>query len=230
MKSQKQFHGDKVTDWEKKYITLFMNSAANIIVFEGLDGAGTTTQSARLTRNVQDAGRSVFQTCEPTDSPMGKLIRKVLRGDVPATPRSLAYLFAADRDDHLFSERGMIARAEAGELVISDRYFYSSLAYQSIDTPYEEVSEINSRFPHPQIIIYLDTPPEVCLDRLSGRESRDTFETLSFQEKVYAAYERAFSALPDEVTLLRFDGTLPIDGLEQRIFQEVSQIMNIASP
>ncbi len=204
---------------------------ANTIVFEGLDGAGTTTQTELLADTLKELGQSVLQTCEPTDSIIGKLIRRALRGEFSITPKALAFLFAADREDHIRNHKtGMQVFADAGGIVITDRYFFSSLAYQSIDTPYEEIALINQNFPYPQIIVYLDTPPKVCMSRLSNRTSHDQFEQLDFQEKVYLMYERAFDALPENCRLIRFDGTQEINALSRRIFEQVSQIISIASP
>ncbi|NQT61097.1 MAG: dTMP kinase, partial [Bacteroidetes bacterium] len=187
------------------------NILHNVIVFEGLDGAGTTTQAKLLAQGYRNSGRKAFLTCEPTDSPIGKLIRQVLRGDIEITPRSLAFLFAADRDNHLYNSiNGLESAGTQGEIVVSDRYFFSSLAYQSIGTPYDEVKSINGFFPFPEIVIYIDTPPAICINRIENREDRDDFETLEFQEKVYDSYEKAFHEMPENSHLIRFDGTLEI--------------------
>ena len=207
------------------------NILQNVIVFEGLDGAGTTTQARLLAQRYRNSGREVMLTCEPTDSPIGKLIRQVLRGDILITSRSLAFLFAADRENHLFNVKdGFISAVSRGKIVVSDRYFFSSLAYQSIGTPYDEVNAINSYFPFPQVVIYIDTPPAVCINRIENRKDRDAFETLEFQEKVYNSYEKAFHEMPENSHLIRFDGTLGISVLEREIFTAVSQIISIASP
>ncbi|MCK5155609.1 MAG: dTMP kinase [Spirochaetales bacterium] len=212
-------------------MNILQNILRNVIVFEGLDGAGTTTQASYLSQNFRKAGRKILLTCEPTDSPIGRLIRQVLHGDVQTTPRSLALLFAADRENHIYNSiDGIELAVERNEIVISDRYFFSSLAYQSIDTPYDEVRSINSFFPFPEVIIYIDTPPDICIERIENRKDRDDFETLEFQEKVYNAYEQAFRNLPKGSHLLRFDGTLEKDILEKKIFSTVSQIISIASP
>ncbi len=207
------------------------NILHNVIVFEGLDGAGTTTQAELLAQQYRKSGSKVLLTCEPTNSDIGKLIRQILRGNIRITPRSLAFLFAADRDNHLYNAlNGIVTAADKGQIVISDRYFFSSLAYQSIGAPYNEVEIINSFFPFPEIVIYIDTPPDVCINRIANREVRDDFETLEFQEKVYNLYEKAFCEMPKNSHLFRFDGTMDIAVLEREIFSAVSQIISIASP
>ncbi|MBR5669002.1 MAG: dTMP kinase, partial [Spirochaetales bacterium] len=102
-------------------------------VLEGLDGAGTTTQLKKLEDYLQSKGTGVFRTAEPTIYETGKFIRKVLSGEIKVPQSTIAYLFAADRDNHINNpEYGIISHLKKGEVVISDRYFFSSFAYQSI--------------------------------------------------------------------------------------------------
>ncbi len=107
-------------------------SRGKFIVFEGLDGAGTTTQLHLLEKNLKEAGVTVFATAEPTDSAIGRLIRSVLRKEISVEPKTLAMLYATDRYEHLYGKGGIIEHLDAGDTVICDRYLYSSIAYQSI--------------------------------------------------------------------------------------------------
>ncbi len=201
------------------------------VVLEGLDGAGTTTQAQLLADRLRANGTDVHLTCEPTDSPVGTLIRQALHGSSALTPRTLAFLFAADREHHIFNPQdGLLHQIQQGRMVISDRYLFSSLAYQSVDTPYNEVALLNSLFPYPELIIYLDTPAEVCMERLQARPTRDRYEEITFQRKVSTCYERSFEHLPTSCTLLRFDGTASVKTLAQQIYSAVCYTMNIASP
>ena len=106
----------------------------NFIVFEGIDGAGTSTQIEILKKRA-DADRFFFTT-EPTDSETGKFLRKMLKGDVELDPCTSAFLFAADRNEHLYGNGGtncgVVAQAQSGKIVVSDRYLFSSLTYQSV--------------------------------------------------------------------------------------------------
>ena len=106
----------------------------NFVVFEGIDGAGTSTQ-IEILKNSEFKDRFFF-TAEPTDSETGKFLRKMLKGDVELDARTSAYLFAADRAEHLWGNSGGNCGVERqcrnGKIAVSDRYFFSSLAYQSV--------------------------------------------------------------------------------------------------
>ena len=111
-----------------------MNILQRLIVLEGLDGAGTTTQMRLLSERLTRDGKPHAATWEPTDGPIGQLLRSILARDTRAHPRSIALLYAADRNEHLYAPViGMEARAKKGEIVICDRYLFSSLAYQSVE-------------------------------------------------------------------------------------------------
>jgi dTMP kinase len=208
-----------------------MNILDNFIVFEGLDGAGTTTQARLLSDHLTATGRSVFLTCEPTDGPIGRLIREILSGSATVTHHALAMLYAADRHDHLYGGQGMLEQLRDHDLVISDRYFYSSVAYQAVDVPKEDVLSYNAPYPHPMIIIYIDTPVSECLKRIdTSRDSRDIFEHEHFQQAVYENYEQMFSEISEQIMFCRIDGRLPIDQIHRQITSFVDQRMSIASP
>ena len=187
----------------------------NFWVLEGLDGAGTTTQINLLGQELEKKGIPFFITHEPTDNPTGKLIRRFLSGEPVVSRSTLAYAFAADRDDHLNNPvYGIRKHIENGEVVVSDRYLFSSLAYQSIDCAPATVRMLNSLFPLPSRIIYIDTPVEASLSRIESRGSgREIFERREYQIKVRSNYESVFSDLPDGCTLIRVDGSLGIDGI-----------------
>ncbi len=199
-----------------------MEILENFIVFEGLDGAGTTTQARLLSEAMQKRSLSTHLTCEPTDHEIGKLIRRVLSGETKITRKALAMLYAADRDDHIFGKDGIKAQLVDNDYVISDRYLFSSEAYQSIDTPFEEVAELNKRFPMPQYLIYIDTPVDHCMKRIeSSRNSKDIFEHTQFQLSVYENYNTALSNLCDGIKLIRIDGTLSIEEIHMQILAEI---------
>ncbi len=157
-------------------------------MLEGLDGAGTTTQMRLLDERLRAGGTPFWATWEPTDGPVGSLIRSILAHEVAAMPRTIAMLYAADRNEHVNRPGGILARAARGELVISDRYLFSSLAYQSVELGIDFVDSLNSAFPLPQCLFFIDTPLEVCQSRLSRRDSRELFDGLEFQARVREAY------------------------------------------
>jgi dTMP kinase len=165
----------------------------NFVVLEGLDGAGTTTQMKLLAERLGREGRPHFATWEPTDGPVGRLIRCVLHREIPARPETVALLFAADRTEHIHApDVGIAARAARGEIVISDRYLFSSLAYQSQACDPGFVRSLNGGFPLPALLIFLDTPVDVCQERLARRGREELYDGHGFQSKVRAEYLRSF--------------------------------------
>lgn len=169
-----------------------MNILKNFIVIEGLDGAGTSTQAKLLSQKIKNS----FLTYEPTDNDIGKLIRRILKKEIGVDYITLAYLFAADRNEHLYSKNGIIERCNRGEIVICDRYLFSSLAYQSLNMPFEKVFELNKDFYFPHITIFLDTSINECINRIKNRnEEKEIFEKKSLQIKILKNYKKTFSFL-----------------------------------
>ena len=106
-----------------------------LIVLEGIDGSGTTTQARLLCEWLAGRGVAVHLTREPSDGPVGRLIREILHGaHAPVAGDTMALLFAADRVDHL--SREVLPALDRGTHVVTDRYYHSSLAYQAIDEAY----------------------------------------------------------------------------------------------
>lgn len=190
----------------------------NFIVFEGLDGAGTTTQMKLLAETCDRQERSCHATFEPTSNSIGRLVRSVLQKQVVTTPLALAMLYAADREDHLNNPvSGIIGKLEAGQLVICDRYLYSSLAYQSVECGFDRIEQLN-QYPSPQFIFYIDTPVHVCMERIERRgNEKELFEKRDFLLKVRSNYERIFSALPEGVRFVRLDGTLSREDIAEQV-------------
>lgn len=184
------------------------------IVFEGLDGAGSSTQAGLLQRNLEERGRRVVLQGEPTAGPIGNLIRQVMRGrllvsaDRGETERQLAYLFAADRHDHLYNATdGVLHLLGAGFLVISTRYFFSSHAYNA-STPdrFDLVDRLNRDFPLPELVVYLTCPLELSLARLDQRDLKEFYERRDEQTRVREAYEAVLAPLGGRVLRFESDG------------------------
>lgn len=192
-------------------------------VLEGLDGAGTTTQLKNLEAYMQGKGLPVFRTAEPTIYETGRFIRRVLSGEVKVPQSTIAYLFAADRDNHINNpEYGIISHLQKGEVVISDRYFFSSFAYQSIGFDPDAVMMLNSRFPYPELVLYVDTPVEDCISRIDSRGSdKEIYEKQDYQTKVRENYEKFFSNLPEGCRLIRVDGTLSREEIFSILLREI---------
>ena len=181
-----------------------MSAKGIFIVFEGIDGAGKTTQVNLLAQNLASLGREVSLSAEPTTLATGKAIRRALSGEEKKSECEMAAMFVLDRIAHnINSEIGIRTLTERGTDVISDRYYYSSLAYQGTATDYEWVKSMNINSPEirrPDLCIYLDLLPEESLERISrGRETVEIYENL---EKLTAVRAKFLSVVED----LRRDG------------------------
>jgi dTMP kinase len=168
-----------------------MEILRNFAVFEGGDGSGTSTQLALLRQKF--AARTpqtpfFFPTAEPTGSAIGVLLRSALKNDPVLQPDTLARLFAADRGEHLYAKDGIIERCRQGELVVCDRYTLSSLVYQGIECGETLPRTLNSLFPVPELLFFLDIDPQIAQKRLNERPSLEIFEHLEFQIKVRNHY------------------------------------------
>lgn len=181
-----------------------MDILKGFVVLEGLDGAGTSTQLRLIDQWLTETGRPHVMQAEPTDGPVGKLIRDILRGVHQVEPMTFAMLYAADRREHV---RFINEQLSEGKLVICDRYIPSSLAYQGVNCPLDRVKSWNQDYPQPALYLYVDTPVDECIKRIRHRaEPVELFEHREFLTKVQAGYESAFKTMPEEVTVKRIDG------------------------
>ena len=155
-------------------------SNGKFIVFEGIDGAGKSTQVALLTERLRSLGNDVHLTAEPTAMPSGKAIREALSGSTPKSECEMAAMFVLDRIAHNSAE--ILPLTNEGKTVISDRYYYSSLAYQGQATDYDWVKTMNLACPdikRPDLCIYLDLLPEQSLARIKARnEALEIYENI----------------------------------------------------
>lgn len=187
------------------------------IVLEGLDGSGKSTQARLLAEHLRAGGREVWLTAEPTGSRLGGLIREALGGRVSCSPEELAALFLADRVRHNADpEDGIQARLARGADVVCDRYYYSSFAYQGMETDPDWVLRMNLDCPavrRPDLCIFYDLDPETCLGHLRGsRERLEIFETdAALIEKTRKQFERVFSMLEGQENIVRVDAGRSIE-------------------
>jgi len=188
-----------------------------LIAVEGLDGSGKTTQACLLVEALRKEGFKAYYTCEPTQWRVGDLIRLHVAKAKRRAPVYEALLFAADRYEHLARE--IRPRLRKGYIVVSDRYVYSSLAYQGASgVSLQWLRNINFFAPKPDLTLLLDLPPEEALKRKKGK-LKATFESLTFQRKVRKMYLR----LAEEEGFLVFDGLKPVETLHREIFKAVSE-------
>jgi dTMP kinase len=195
---------------------------SRFIVLEGIDGAGTTTQAARLAQALEARGETVVRTREPTDGPVGRLIRATLQGAEGALARSvLPWLFAADRADHL--ARVVEPALADGRWVVSDRYLHSSLAYQSLELPLDDVFALNRTFRPPDLTVFLDVPVEVGLARVADRgDAREIYEQHEALTRIARVYDRVLVELAARGdAIVRIPGTAPVDRVAERVLDAV---------
>ncbi len=213
----------------------------NFIVLEGIDGSGTTTQAAALGREYANQGLAAHVTAEPSSGPVGAIIRQILSGRlavhgkevrVPPSWRSMALLFAADREDHLESE--ILPNLTDGVSVICDRYLYSSVIYQSLSSsePIAEewIREINRFARVPDLVLYLRIPPEEALRRRRERDRNvDIYDDPGFQAQLSAAYDELERKFPD-TRIVTIDGGQPIEAVREACWTEVAALRAQGGP
>lgn len=188
-----------------------MEVLKNFIVFEGLDGAGTSTQSKLLSQNIKDS----ILTCEPSSGEIGKLIRKILKKEFTVKPSTLATLFTADRNEHLYNDDGVVANCNSGKTVICDRYLFSTFAYQGLELDKKEIYELNKNFFLPEVLFFINTPIEVCDKRIGQRGlEKEIYEEKSLQEKILSNYLESFKLFQNQgMHFVELDGSLTINEL-----------------
>ncbi len=204
--------------------------AGRLVSFEGSEGAGKSTQIARLAAQFQQAGREVVTTREPGGTEIGEQIRNLLvhnsKGDEMCAETELL-LFAAARAQLV---REVIAPALLrGAIVLSDRFLDSSTVYQGIGRnlaadPVSQINRIAVGNVMPDLTVVLDVPEEVSLARLkrraSGLPDRMERQNVEFYRKVREGYLVLARGLPERFVLL--DGTQPEDVIERRIRAELA--------
>ncbi|RLI40563.1 dTMP kinase [Candidatus Bathyarchaeota archaeon] len=185
------------------------------ICIEGLDGCGKTTQAKLLVRKLCEKGFDAFYTAEPTRGKIGKFIKKYyLHGEKRGSVIVEALLFAADRFEHV--EKEIVPALNEGKLVVSDRYIYSSLAYQgAAGLDLKWIKELNKHAIPPNLAIFLDVKPEIVIQRLQRKKS--VMEKLAIQRKVREVYEK----LVKDGKLVRVDGNKSKDEVAKDILNLV---------
>lgn len=198
----------------------------NFIVFEGIDGAGTTTQIKKL-KEREEAARFFF-SAEPTKRETGLFLRRVLKGEVKAEAETAVYLFAADRNEHIFGAEGVKEHTQSGLIEVSDRYFFSSIAYQGMTCGDELPKAVNSPFPLPEILFFFDIDAEDAMKRIDERgEAKEIFEKKETLEKIAAAYRKIIAEYEkeqSEMKIVRLDATKSVDEIAKTIWREISQL------
>ena len=202
----------------------------NFIVFEGIDGAGTSTQIKKLVErgNNNKPGRFVA-TAEPTTGETGRFLRRMLGGEFSVDEKTNAYLFAADRCEHIFGKGGVKELCDSGKIVVSDRYFFSSMAYQSVSCGNDLPKLLNSPFPLPEILFYFEINPEISLGRVNARgENKEIYETIEKQKAIAAQYEKVISeyekaAGETGMKIIRINAADTIENIAEIIWKNINK-------
>jgi dTMP kinase len=198
------------------------------IAFEGIDGSGKSTQVKLLKEKLENAGLKVYTTCEPTDSPIGKIIRDIFTHKMEADHRTIAGLFVADRLDHLLNKtNGILKKLDEGYTVITDRYYFSSYAYQSPHMDLDWVINANSlsaNLRRPDLNIYIDISPELSIERINkGRNTIELYETLENLQNVRDKYFEAMKLLKADEKVLVTDGNRLPDIISNEIWDKIAE-------
>lgn len=192
------------------------------IALEGGDGSGKSTVVDHLESRLSQHGHDVVVVREPGSTSLGEAIREILLDGAAMTPWAEAFLFAAQRAQ--LAEEVVRPALEAGRLVISDRTYYSSIAYQggARDLGLEVVRRINESGLggiEPDLVFVLDVPIDVALDRQHGPD-RIGGEEAGFHQAVRDAYGVLAVDEPDRVFLI--DNTMPVESVVNRIMDHLS--------
>ena len=204
--------------------------AGLFITFEGIDGVGKSTQADLLEAFLTEAGRTVIRTLEPGGTELGQEIRHLLlhrKGEV--APRAEALLYAADRAHHVATK--VRPAIQAGQVVIGDRYFDSSVAYQGAGRELDraEVRNISLWAVEgllPDLTILLDLDAEVALSRRNqtgAAPDRLEREKVEFFEAVRSAYLELAAAEPERFLVV--DAAQTIEAMQAQIAQRVSTLL-----
>jgi dTMP kinase len=199
------------------------------IVFEGIDGSGSSTQASLLKDYLGKQGKKAILSPEPSSGLIGNLIREALRKRLIFTQdqqrfnEQMAYLFAADRHDHLYNDiDGVFKLINDGFYVITTRYYFSSLAYNAHNLEeFAFIQRLNANFPNPDLVIYLDLPIEVSLQRLVERPFKEIYETEAKLKRVRENYQHIFTNYSG--LLLKIDATEDKEIIHHKIIDFMKQ-------
>jgi len=196
-----------------------MTMKGTFVCIEGLDGCGKTTQAKLLVEKLQRSYSAMY-TAEPSEGKVGDFIRKsILYGEKRSTSLAEALLFAADRVEHVENE--VLPALRQGKLVISDRYIYSSLAYQgAAGLSLEWIQSINQYALRPELAIFIDVDPRAVMQRLKPVKS--FMENLETQQRVRQIYLK----FVEKGDLIRIDGNKPKHLVAEELQRVVLNFLN----
>lgn len=201
------------------------NYPGKLITMEGIDGSGKTTQAEMLVGRLTGEGHNAIYTKEPTDGPIGKMIRQVLQGEVKVTPIALQYLFCADRAEH---QKEIEEYLKEGKVVVSDRFFWSAVAYGIADIGGEEdfylvalsVLSFYHRFMSADYTFFLDTPIDEAVRRiLESKKHNELYDKREKLIRIDKVYKKLFDKFKEEFIVI--DGNKSVEEISDELFQNV---------
>lgn len=200
------------------------------IALEGIDGSGKSSQAKQLVATLADKGHKVYATFEPTNEYIGSIIRDILKGTIKADEKVTAGLFVADRLDHLLNDNyGIVKKLKEGYTVVTDRYYFSSYAYNGTHTDMDWVIDANrmsASILRPDVNIFIDVPPEVSMQRISAaRQGTELYETLENLKNVRAKYMEAFDKLKHEENICIVEGNRAFDEIAADIYNTAAALI-----
>lgn len=200
-----------------------------LIIIEGMDGSGTTTQTKMLAHYLGSLGYKVSSSAEPTNSPIGQEIRKWLKEPIEKEPyllTMLALCFAADRMHHInFS---LAPALKTHDFVLVDRYVMSSMVYQGLHLPASFVAEINKFALKPDITLLLDTPPKIAYERITIRQGpKDFYESMPMLIKLRDRYLHFAQLEPKNIAII--DGSTNPDQVHAHVMSIISNLFLVAA-
>jgi dTMP kinase len=202
------------------------------IVFEGIDGSGTSTQAKLLQEYFLNQGEKAVLSPEPSEGIIGRLIREIMQRnlismqDTNKFDQQMAYLFAADRHYHLYNDYDGVFKLIQQEQthVISTRYYFSSLAYNCNNAEeFNFVRQLNQYFPNPDLVIYIDVIPDISLERIKNRAITEVYEKQEKLIKVRNNFVDIFKQYKSEC--LQLDGSDTIENVHQSIINYLEQLI-----
>ncbi len=198
--------------------------------FEGIDGSGKSTQIRLLTEKLKARGMTVYETREPTDGPVGALVHSVMTGRIQADGRVISSLFASDRLDHLTNPvNGLCKEIDRGITVVTDRYYFSSYAYNGVDMDMDWVIQCNrmsAELLRPTLHIFLDIPVETAMERIA--KNRLHTELYEKEERLRATrdnYFKVFERMKDTERVAIIDANADVATVAQRVWAAVEAVL-----